>query len=687
MKSKMSAMSGLLLLGMLCLAAHAADDPAPEAPAATAASANITAGATGWWPVAHTDVYKLLAPKGEPFHAVLEVLNNDFPGPRPDGAHEIIITGVTTISGNYGGITMTKYHLEYDIKRYDGRKVIDTFRYTVANRGDLSKTSTAAVKVRVDLLPLPSPSPAPISPLFPKADDFWFKVATAGSTVTKQLDVLANDREGQVNGTELQIMGLDTSAPLTGTPSISADKKSITYTVPRYSGRDINDRFWYNVTNNGGKTEKKARVVVRVRYDPPLVATNDLYSVTPPNDVAGVRFSNVLDVLSNDRGNGAVRVVSAAPYPLGATLQGSVQPTADQRGILYTATYYGSPYVETFSYSIFDAREQSAFATVKVAVGRPVPMIQARDDKYQFELAVGSTDSNWVLRVMDNDLKTMAGGGYIDSVAFRKPASDMQGNATITATMPDGTQGIEYRLAKPFDGTTFTYKFKYLLCGFPPINECNTALVDVEIKGPREQWVAIADNYSLALDINGNLPPTVLDVLANDQGRGLKLVGYRQSSTEGYLAMDNNKFLYQVMQYRGPSYTMTINYTNEDERKEQHSTTATVNVAAPFIEPQLQDDTVNGISPSGLTYTLPVDVLKNDLPAGGLRLLRVERFRGNWGNLTVDSTGSYLIYSLYTDSFAPTTITDQYRYVATTKGVGGAEYRAYVTINTAITSK
>lgn len=65
-----------------------------------------------------------------------------------------------------------------------------------------------------------------------------------------------------------------------------------------------------------------------------------------------------------------------------------------------------------------------------------------------------------------------------------------------------------------------------------------------------EQWAAIADNYSLALDINGNLPPTVLDVLANDQGKGLKIVSYRRSSTEGYLVMDNNKFFYQLMQYR-----------------------------------------------------------------------------------------------------------------------------------------
>ena len=72
--------------------------------------------------------------------------------------------------------------------------------------------------------------PVPVSPLTPKADNFWFKVESAGSTVTKQLDVLANDREGQAPGTELQIMRLDTSAPLAGTPSISADRKSITYT-------------------------------------------------------------------------------------------------------------------------------------------------------------------------------------------------------------------------------------------------------------------------------------------------------------------------------------------------------------------------------------------------------------------------------------------------------------------------
>ena len=95
-----------------------------------AASANITAGATDWWPVAHSDVYKLKAPSGKRFHAVLEVLNNDVPVWRADGSgtRAIVITGVSTIDDNYGAITMTNYNLEYDIQRYDGRKVIDTFR-------------------------------------------------------------------------------------------------------------------------------------------------------------------------------------------------------------------------------------------------------------------------------------------------------------------------------------------------------------------------------------------------------------------------------------------------------------------------------------------------------------------------------------------------------------------------------
>ncbi|WIA14120.1 hypothetical protein OEZ85_002664 [Tetradesmus obliquus] len=102
---------------------------------------------------------------------------------------------------------------------------------------------------------------------------------------------------------------------------------------------------------------------------------------------------------------------------------------------------------------------------------------------------------------------------------------------------------------------------------------------------------------------------------------------------------------------------------------------------------ELQDDTFNFNSPPGGVISRTINVLGNDLPAGGLRLLSEERVGGNWVRLTVDSTGSFLIYTLSTDNFAPTTITDKFRYVATPKGVEVAEYRAYVTINTVITSK
>lgn len=59
---------------------------------------------------------------------MLEVLSNDYPSQRADGTREIIIKGLTTFSGNYGAITMTDYNLEYHIKGYDGRKVVDTFK-------------------------------------------------------------------------------------------------------------------------------------------------------------------------------------------------------------------------------------------------------------------------------------------------------------------------------------------------------------------------------------------------------------------------------------------------------------------------------------------------------------------------------------------------------------------------------
>lgn len=96
---------------------------------------------------------------------------------------------------------------------------------TPAAASALLSTCRLLPRQHADALPDPAPNP-----LTPKADNYWFKVDSAGSTVTKQLDVLANDTEGQAPGTELQIMGLDTSAPLAGTPSISADRKSITYT-------------------------------------------------------------------------------------------------------------------------------------------------------------------------------------------------------------------------------------------------------------------------------------------------------------------------------------------------------------------------------------------------------------------------------------------------------------------------
>lgn len=74
-----------------------------------------------------------------------------------------------------------------------------------------------------------------------------------------------------------------------------------------------------------------------------------------------------MDVLSNDLGNENLRVFVAVPS--GSTLQGSVETTPNQKGILYTTAYYGSPYVDTFPYSIQDATGQTAWATVKVAVG------------------------------------------------------------------------------------------------------------------------------------------------------------------------------------------------------------------------------------------------------------------------------------------------------------------------------
>lgn len=364
---KLPVMGGLLLLGMLCLAAHAAEeDPKPET--VSASSVNVTALPADWGPDARDDLYTFNGTAGQFIQRNLWVLKNDWPGIPHIKIIEIMSFGAV------GTLLKKDNYLVYTLASYDGREVTDSFGYRVASSIDDTKTDTAQVAVEI--------SPA-LAPFVPKSDEYTFAVpnsqdATPG-TETKTLDVLANDI-----GSNLMIVELDTRLPMTGRAAVAPDQKSITYTYsPSAVKTQANDRFWYFVTQQGGMTRKKARVVVRLQAqkNPVLYCGADRYSISAQ---PGEAISRVLDVLSND-GNavGELRVISVEADPPGSTLKGTVQHL-DQQGVKYTVTYQGMPFTDEFKYVAQDEAGQTCKVSAKVDVGL-VPIV-ANPDRYSFYL-------------------------------------------------------------------------------------------------------------------------------------------------------------------------------------------------------------------------------------------------------------------------------------------------------------
>lgn len=112
----------------------------------------------------------------------------------------------------------------------------------------------------------------------------------------------------------------------------------------------------------------------------------------------------------------------------------------------------------------------------------------------------------------------------------------------------------------------------------------------------------------------------------------------------------------------------------------------TIEIYSTSNEPQLQNDFyTQEVFPGRNTYR--AYVLSNDKPAGDLRLVRVDKVMGPWGDITVrgdDPLGDYLLYELDArDVIGGQRITDTWSYTATKKG-GSTEYHANVTISTYI---
>lgn len=203
---------------------------------------------------------------------------------------------------------------------------------------------------------------------------------------------------------------------------------------------DTYSRFRYSTTPGlgvGGAADdgEVEDNTLRLNADGSLTAS-DLFNV-PQNSQAFV-----LDVLANDLGsaNNPLTILSAV----------SVNPIAAERGIVTVGTGTSGQQVLFYTPSrdfigrdtlIYNVAGQAAFETVEVNVTFQTAAPIAIDDIFE----VPSTESNFPLNVLDNDIASINGGLTIDSVT--------SGSAGGILALTPGDRGVRYTPASGFTGS------------------------------------------------------------------------------------------------------------------------------------------------------------------------------------------------------------------------------------------
>lgn len=184
----------------------------------------------------------------------------------------------------------------------------ETFSYTI--RDSSANTSSALVTVTV------SPSNDP-----PQAMD---DSVTTDEDVVLVIDVLENDEDADLlvdEGDNLLITG--TSGTISGTLSVAADKKSITYTPPsNWSGEET---FNYSIKDKNDSTSSaKATVLIEAVDDPPAITA--IADQTIAEDSSTAELSFTISDIDSDLGDLTLTAVTgnSAIVPLdGIVLGGS----------------------------------------------------------------------------------------------------------------------------------------------------------------------------------------------------------------------------------------------------------------------------------------------------------------------------------------------------------------------------
>ncbi len=385
---------------------------------------------------------------------VVQALTNDA---DPDG-DSLVITAVSTPA--HGSAVLAGGVVTYTpASNYAGP---DSFTYSIADGN--GGTATATVSITVS-----SVDDAPVA-----ADD----VATAVEDTAIVVDVAANDSDA--DGSSMQVTSV--TQPAHGSVSVitdGADAGSVRYVpAPNYSGAD---RFTYTISDGSG-AGGTATVVLTVTpvNDGPSAADD---SATTTEDVP-LTIQPVGNDADPDGDALAVTAVSAPAHGVVVLAAGGVTytPAADFAGI------------DSFTYTVADAKGETATATVSITVEAVADAPIASDDA-----AVGPEDAIVVVDVVAND--SDADGSSLRLANVTQPAHG------LVTMLTDGVNAgkVSYSPAANFAGTD---RFTYIVADGSGQTATGTVVVTItalnDVPAAADDAATTSEDTSVAIRVVAN---------------------------------------------------------------------------------------------------------------------------------------------------------------------------------------
>ncbi|MEN9559198.1 MAG: hypothetical protein RLZZ502_409 [Pseudomonadota bacterium] len=354
----------------------------------------------------------------------------------------------------------------------------------------------------------------------------------------------------------------------------SPDK--LTYTpVSGYSGQDT-------FTYSSGNVMTSVNVFVLPQ------AVDDYYTI--PQSASNV----LMDVVVNDLGNSGMGGLQIYSVDTTGTT-GSVLLQGNQ--IKYTPQQPTSPVSDSFTYIIYDAAGQNSYsATVHINVAPPP--VANDDGVYTLSCGSGPLQDN----VLSNDT-------YSNPYSLSLASSPALGTANFTGNLLNYT---------PYANSSGADSFSYQLSD---AGGNASALVNILINP-----TGANDTASVA-----HAGTTTGNVLSNDCGTGLSVIGNSSPSKGSVTVNANGSFSYQAT--AGQSGADSFTYTLQDGNNSNTTATVNINIATPGVTANA--DNFNAVCSAVITG----NVLSNDVYGASPT---VNLLTGpSKGSLTFNSDGTF----------------------------------------------